>query len=92
MSYIAFVPGRDVCLFVAVDRVDFTMFFGLSTPRQRAVREPRAALTLLWSFQGKVRTRHLRSPRHERGLTVGTGVPCAPRIRAGRSRHVRSAR
>ena len=31
MSYIAFVPGRDVGLFVAVNRVDFTMFFGLTT-------------------------------------------------------------
>jgi hypothetical protein len=26
------------------------------------------------------------------GLTVATGVPCAPRIRAGRSRRARSAR
>jgi len=31
MSYIAFVPSREVRLFVAVNRVDFTMFFGLST-------------------------------------------------------------
>ena len=31
MSYIAFVPGRDVGLFVAVNRVDFAMFFGLTT-------------------------------------------------------------
>ena len=31
ISYVAFVPGRDVGLFVAVNRVDFTMFFGLST-------------------------------------------------------------
>jgi D-alanyl-D-alanine-carboxypeptidase/D-alanyl-D-alanine-endopeptidase len=31
MSYIAFVPGREVGLFVAVNRVDFTMFFGLTT-------------------------------------------------------------
>ena len=31
MSYIAFVPGRGVGLFVAVNRVDFTMFYGLTT-------------------------------------------------------------
>jgi len=31
MSYIAFVPGRDVGLFVAVNRVDFAMFFRLTT-------------------------------------------------------------
>ena len=30
MSYIAFVPGRDVGIFVGVNRVDFTMFFGLA--------------------------------------------------------------
>jgi D-alanyl-D-alanine-carboxypeptidase/D-alanyl-D-alanine-endopeptidase len=30
MSYIAFVPGRDVGLFVAVNRVDFAMFFALT--------------------------------------------------------------
>ena len=30
MSYVAFVPGRDVGLFVAVNRVDFTMFNGLT--------------------------------------------------------------
>jgi serine-type D-Ala-D-Ala carboxypeptidase/endopeptidase len=30
MSYIAFVPGRDVGIFVGVNRVDFTMFFGLT--------------------------------------------------------------
>lgn len=30
MSYIAFAPGRGVGLFVAVNRVDFTMFFGLT--------------------------------------------------------------
>jgi D-alanyl-D-alanine-carboxypeptidase/D-alanyl-D-alanine-endopeptidase len=29
MSYVAFAPGRDVGLFVAVNRVDFAMFFGL---------------------------------------------------------------
>ena len=31
MSYIAFVPGREVGLFVAVNRVDFTMFFRFTT-------------------------------------------------------------
>jgi len=31
MSYIAFVPGREGGLFVAINRADFTMFFGLST-------------------------------------------------------------
>jgi len=30
MSYIAFVPGRDVGVFVVVNRVDFTMFSRLS--------------------------------------------------------------
>jgi D-alanyl-D-alanine-carboxypeptidase/D-alanyl-D-alanine-endopeptidase len=30
MSYFAFVPGRDVGVFVAVNRVDFPMFFGLT--------------------------------------------------------------
>ena len=30
MSYIAFAPGRGVGLFVAVNRVDFAMFFGLT--------------------------------------------------------------
>jgi D-alanyl-D-alanine-carboxypeptidase/D-alanyl-D-alanine-endopeptidase len=30
MSYIAFAPGRDVGLFVAVSRVDFAMFGGLA--------------------------------------------------------------
>lgn len=30
MSYIAFAPGRDVGLFVAVSRVDFAMFFALT--------------------------------------------------------------
>ena len=30
MSYIAFAPGRDVGLFVAVNRVDFAMFFALT--------------------------------------------------------------
>jgi serine-type D-Ala-D-Ala carboxypeptidase/endopeptidase len=30
MSYIAFAPGRDVGLFVAVSRVDFAMFFGMT--------------------------------------------------------------
>ena len=29
MSYMAFAPGRHVGVFVAVDRVDFYMFFGL---------------------------------------------------------------
>jgi D-alanyl-D-alanine-carboxypeptidase/D-alanyl-D-alanine-endopeptidase len=30
MSYIAFAPGREVGLFVAVNRADFAMFFGLT--------------------------------------------------------------
>jgi serine-type D-Ala-D-Ala carboxypeptidase/endopeptidase len=30
MSYIAFVPGREVCLFVAVNRLDFAVFYGLT--------------------------------------------------------------
>ena len=30
MSYMAFVPRRGVGLFVAVNRVDFAMFFGLT--------------------------------------------------------------
>jgi D-alanyl-D-alanine-carboxypeptidase/D-alanyl-D-alanine-endopeptidase len=30
MSYIAFVPGRDAGLFVAVNRLDFAMFYGLT--------------------------------------------------------------
>lgn len=30
MSYVAFAPGRDVGLFVAVNRVDFAMFFGMT--------------------------------------------------------------
>jgi len=30
MSYIAFIPGRDVGIFVGVNGVDFTMFFGLT--------------------------------------------------------------
>ena len=30
MSYIAFVPGREVGIFDGVNRVDFTMFFGLT--------------------------------------------------------------
>jgi D-alanyl-D-alanine-carboxypeptidase/D-alanyl-D-alanine-endopeptidase len=29
MSYVAFAPGRDVGLFVAVSRVDFAMFYGV---------------------------------------------------------------
>jgi serine-type D-Ala-D-Ala carboxypeptidase/endopeptidase len=29
MSYVAFAPGRDIGLFVAVNRVDFAMFYGL---------------------------------------------------------------
>ena len=33
MSYVAFAPGRDVGLFVAVNRVDFAMFFGLTARR-----------------------------------------------------------
>jgi serine-type D-Ala-D-Ala carboxypeptidase/endopeptidase len=30
MSYIAFVPGRDVGIFVGVNRVDSTMFLSLT--------------------------------------------------------------
>lgn len=30
MSYIAFTPGRDTGVFVAVNRVNFAMFFGLT--------------------------------------------------------------
>jgi D-alanyl-D-alanine-carboxypeptidase/D-alanyl-D-alanine-endopeptidase len=30
ISYIAFIPGRDVGIFVGVNGVDFTMFFGLT--------------------------------------------------------------
>jgi D-alanyl-D-alanine-carboxypeptidase/D-alanyl-D-alanine-endopeptidase len=30
MSYVAFAPGRNVGLFVAVSRVDFAMFFALT--------------------------------------------------------------
>ncbi len=30
MSYLAFAPGRDVGVFVTVNRVDFPMFFALS--------------------------------------------------------------
>jgi D-alanyl-D-alanine-carboxypeptidase/D-alanyl-D-alanine-endopeptidase len=30
MSYLAFAPGRDVGIFVAVNRVDFAMFFALT--------------------------------------------------------------
>jgi D-alanyl-D-alanine-carboxypeptidase/D-alanyl-D-alanine-endopeptidase len=32
MSYIAFVPGRELGLFVVVNRVDFAMFYGLTAP------------------------------------------------------------
>lgn len=31
MSYLAFIPGRQVGVFVAVSRVDFAMFYGLTT-------------------------------------------------------------
>jgi D-alanyl-D-alanine-carboxypeptidase/D-alanyl-D-alanine-endopeptidase len=31
MTYIAFAPGRDVGVFVAVNKVDFTMFYGMAT-------------------------------------------------------------
>jgi D-alanyl-D-alanine-carboxypeptidase/D-alanyl-D-alanine-endopeptidase len=30
MSYLAFAPGRSVGVFVAVNRVDIPMFFGLA--------------------------------------------------------------
>jgi hypothetical protein len=44
MSYIAFVPGRDVGIFVAVSRVDFTMFFGLTA----AANQLLASLASRW--------------------------------------------
>ena len=31
MTYIAFAPGKDVGVFVAVNRLDFAMFYGLTT-------------------------------------------------------------
>lgn len=37
MSYIAFAPGRDVGVFVAVSRVDFQMFFGLTEAANKLI-------------------------------------------------------
>ncbi len=37
MSYIAFAPGRDVGVFLAVNRVDFPMFFGLTGAANRLI-------------------------------------------------------
>ena len=31
MTYIAFAPGKDVGVFVAVSRLDFAMFYALTT-------------------------------------------------------------
>jgi D-alanyl-D-alanine-carboxypeptidase/D-alanyl-D-alanine-endopeptidase len=30
MSYVAFAPGRDVGVFVSVNKIDFAMFSGLT--------------------------------------------------------------
>ena len=37
MSYLAFAPGRDVGVFVAVSRVDFPMFFGLTDAANKLI-------------------------------------------------------
>lgn len=37
MSYIAFAPGRDVGVFVAVNRVDFSMFFTLANTADKLI-------------------------------------------------------
>jgi serine-type D-Ala-D-Ala carboxypeptidase/endopeptidase len=37
MSYIAFAPGRDVGVFVAVNRVDFPMFFALTDATNKLI-------------------------------------------------------
>jgi D-alanyl-D-alanine-carboxypeptidase/D-alanyl-D-alanine-endopeptidase len=37
MSYIAFAPGRDVGVFVAVNRVDFQMFFALTAAANKLI-------------------------------------------------------
>jgi D-alanyl-D-alanine-carboxypeptidase/D-alanyl-D-alanine-endopeptidase len=37
MSYIAFVPGRDMGVFVAVNRVDFQMFFGMTEAARKLI-------------------------------------------------------
>ncbi len=37
MSYIAFAPGRDVGVFLAVNRVDFPMFFGLTDTANKLI-------------------------------------------------------
>ena len=38
MSYIAFAPGRNVGMFVAVSRVDFGMFSGLTETANTLIR------------------------------------------------------
>lgn len=40
MSYIVFIPGREVGLFVAVNRVDFAMVFGLTTAANQLLASP----------------------------------------------------
>ena len=37
MSYVAFAPGRDVGVFVAVNRVDFPMFFALTDAANKLI-------------------------------------------------------
>jgi D-alanyl-D-alanine-carboxypeptidase/D-alanyl-D-alanine-endopeptidase len=37
MSYIAFVPGRDIGVFVAVNRVDYQMFFGMTEAARKLI-------------------------------------------------------
>ena len=51
MSYIAFVPGRDVGIFVGVNRVDFTMFFGLTHGGQRACSRASRRANLFWTLR-----------------------------------------
>jgi D-alanyl-D-alanine-carboxypeptidase/D-alanyl-D-alanine-endopeptidase len=40
MSYIAFVRGRDVGLFVCINRVDLTMFSGLTNAANELLASP----------------------------------------------------
>ena len=37
MSYVAFAPGRDVGVFLAVNRVDFPMFIGLTDAANKLI-------------------------------------------------------
>ena len=37
MSYVAFAPGRNVGVFVAVNRVDFPMFVGLTDAANKLI-------------------------------------------------------